>query len=115
MTRMPSAVRRAQTAGLSRLRVLPGWATGLPAGFAASALAYAALTGLLWGLFDIRQVLDVALLYLLLTLVASAVWGYRVGLIAAVAADLLVNFFFIPPLYRLTVQRPANVAALSIF
>ena len=115
MTRMPSTVRRAQSAGLSRLRVLPGWATGLPAGFAVSALAYAALTGVLWGLFDIRQILDVALLYLLLTLVVSAVWGYRVGLIAAVAADLLVNFFFIAPLYRLTVQRPANVAALSIF
>ncbi len=85
------------------------------AGFAISIVAYAVLTAILWALLDVRQILDVALLYLLLTLVVSAVWGYRVGLVAALAADLLVNFFFIPPLFTFTVQEPANAAALAIF
>lgn len=97
---------------MQRLR---GLAAGVAAGTIASAAAYAALTAILWGLLGARQILDVALLYLLLTLVVSAIWGYRVGLTAAVAADLLVNFFFVPPLYTLTVQQSENVVALCIF
>ena len=115
MTRMSLLVRPARMAGTFSVPKLPTVALGPAMGFVASAAAYAALTAILWGLLGTRQILDVALLYLLLTLVVSAIWGYRVGLVAAVAADLLVNFFFVPPLYRLTVERSDNVAALSIF
>ncbi|MBI2765812.1 MAG: DUF4118 domain-containing protein [Chloroflexi bacterium] len=73
------------------------------------------LTVALAPVLDERHIADVSLLYLLLTLVAAGIWGYRVGLFAAVAADLLVNFFFIPPLHTFTVQEPTNVVALAIF
>ncbi len=82
---------------------------------AASLAAYAGLTAVLALLLDEHQILNIALVYLLLTLVVSAVWGYWVGVAGAVVADLLVNFFFVPPLYRFTVQAPANVLALLEF
>ncbi|MGH2633702.1 MAG: sensor histidine kinase [Tepidiformaceae bacterium] len=115
MTRMPLFARRVHVAAMPGWPAVPRWTTGIAVGFGATALAYAVLTGSLWGVFDTRDIQNVALLYLLLTLVVSAIWGYRVGLAAAVTGDLLVNFFFVPPLYRFTVQRPANVAALAIF
>jgi two-component system sensor histidine kinase KdpD len=78
-------------------------------------LATAALTLVLAPLLDEDHILNVALLYLLLTLLTSAVWGYAVGLFAAVLSDVLVNFFFLPPLHRVTVHEPENVAGLLIF
>ncbi len=73
------------------------------------------LTCLLAPLLDERHIVDVALLYLLLTLVVAARWGYGVGVFTAVAADLAVNFFYIPPLHRFTVQEPINLAGLLLF
>lgn len=84
-------------------------------GFALTAAALAAITVILAPLLDERQITNVALLYLLATLAAAAVWGYRVGIFAAVAADILVNFFFIPPLHRFTVARPGNIVTLILF
>jgi two-component system sensor histidine kinase KdpD len=77
--------------------------------------SYAAVTAALVPFLDEEQILDVALIYLLLTLVVAALWGYWVGLAGALLADLLVNFFFVQPLYTLTVQEPANVVTLGIF
>ena len=59
--------------------------------------------------------LNAALIFLLLTLVISAVWGRGVGLIAAVVTNLAFNVFFIEPLHTLTVQEPRNVVALAVF
>jgi two-component system sensor histidine kinase KdpD len=84
-------------------------------GFLLSVLAYSGLTAVLTFVFDQHQILDVALLYLMLTLVVAAFWGYGVGLTGAVLADLLVNFFFVPPVHTFTVQSPPNVLALAIF
>ncbi len=86
-----------------------------PGGFAATVLLYAVLTAALAPFLNDSQILDVALLYLLATLVVAAVWGYCVGLAGALLADLTVNFFFVPPLHTFTVQDPENVAALLIF
>lgn len=84
-------------------------------GLAVATLAYGMLTAALAPFLGGEAILDVALVYLLLTLVVASLWGYWVGLVAAIAADLLVNFFFVPPLHTFTVQKPANVAALFIF
>jgi two-component system sensor histidine kinase KdpD len=84
-------------------------------GLAVAAVAYAILTAALAPFLAANAILDVALVYLLLTLVVAALWGYWVGLVSAIAADLLVNFFFVPPLHKFTVQQPANVVALIIF
>lgn len=84
-------------------------------GLALAAGALAAITVILAPLVDERQITNVALLYLLATLAAAALWGYRVGIFAALTADILVNFFFIPPLHRFTVQRPENLVTLILF
>jgi two-component system sensor histidine kinase KdpD len=94
---------------------LPRWLLRPLTGVGISTLFLAALTGMLAPLLDERQLVAVALLYLLLTLVASAVWGYVVGLVTALVSNLLLNFFFVSPLHRFTVQRPENVAALLVF
>jgi len=75
----------------------------------------AALTGLLGPLLGEDEIVAVAMLFLLVVLLVSATWGYRVGLFSAVLADLLLNVFFVPPLHAVTVQEPRNVAALAIF
>ncbi|MBI2723549.1 MAG: DUF4118 domain-containing protein [Chloroflexi bacterium] len=59
--------------------------------------------------------LNEGLLFLLLTLLISAVWGWRVGLFAAILTNLSLNFFFVAPLHTLTVREPANYVALVVF
>jgi two-component system sensor histidine kinase KdpD len=59
--------------------------------------------------------LNAVLLFLLLTLLISAVWGRAVGLLAALLSNLAFNYFFIVPHHTLTVQEPSNVFGLAIF
>jgi two-component system sensor histidine kinase KdpD len=59
--------------------------------------------------------LNAVLLFLLLTLLISAVWGRGVGLLAALLSNLAFNYFFIAPQHTLTVQEPSNVFGLAIF
>src|SRR4051812_38573883 len=58
---------------------------------------------------------NVGFLFLLLTLVIASYWGRKVGLVAALIANLAFNFFFIDPVYRFTVDEPRNVLALVVF
>jgi len=55
------------------------------------------------------------LLYLLMVLAVATVGGTWPGLGAAVAADLLANWFFIPPIHTLTISAAQNVLALVVF
>ncbi|MES4791716.1 MAG: hypothetical protein C4321_00870 [Chloroflexota bacterium] len=100
--------------GLLGVRV-PGWTAGVRVGIAVSLGVLAALTGLLAPLLGEDDVVIVTILYLLVVLISSATWGYGVGLFSALLANLLLNIFFVPPLYTVTVQEPRNVAALVIF
>jgi two-component system sensor histidine kinase KdpD len=93
----------------------PGWLLKPLVGSVVVLSVMAILTAGLAPFVGEDEILNVALLYLLTTLVAAAIWGYRVGLVSAVVADLLVNFFFIPPLYGFTVQKPANILALLLY
>lgn len=85
------------------------------AGYLVATGALALLTAALAPLLDERHIVDVAMLYLLVTLLIAARWGYGAGIFSATAADLLVNFFYVPPLHRFTVQEPVNLAGLGIF
>jgi len=85
------------------------------AGAAAVLVVLVALTAALEPLFETGDFFNVALLYLLVTLGAAAAWGYRVGLVSAVASELLVNFFFVRPRHALTVQEPRNLVELAVF
>jgi two-component system sensor histidine kinase KdpD len=46
---------------------------------------------------------------------ASVTWGLRVALFTAVLCFVCWNFFFIPPLYQLTVYEPRDVVAIVLF
>ncbi|HEX5480763.1 MAG TPA: ATP-binding protein [Dehalococcoidia bacterium] len=85
--------------------------TGVIATVAATAL----LTSVLAPVQHRVGLLNEGLLLLLLTLAISAVWGWQVGLFAAVVTNLALNFFFVAPLHRLTVQDASNVVALVVF
>ena len=45
----------------------------------------------------------------------AALGGLRPALAAAVASDLLVNFFFVPPFHTLTVEDPDHVIVLVVY
>ncbi|MCJ2033377.1 sensor histidine kinase [Methylobacterium sp. J-068] len=55
-------------------------------------------------------------LILLTAIVAVAVrFGLGPSLLAVVAASLAYNFFFLPPVYTLTIADPTNIAAFLLF
>src|SRR3974390_3485191 len=60
-------------------------------------------------------VLSLAVLYLLAIIPVAAAWGtvYAVGV--AIGSMLCFNFFFLPPLYTLTLQDERNWFALVVF
>ena len=57
----------------------------------------------------------VALSYLLLVLLAATEWGLLEASVLAAAASLAYNFFFLPPVGRLTIAEPENLASFVAF
>lgn len=49
------------------------------------------------------------LLYLVPVIATASFYGFRAGLVAAVAAGIAYNFFFLPPVYTFIIYSPANV------
>ena len=82
---------------------------------AASAGALALVTGTIELLEGHVPVLSLAVLYLLAIIPVAVAWGivYAVG--TAIGSMLAFNFFFLPPLYTLTLQDTRNWLALLVF
>jgi K+-sensing histidine kinase KdpD len=78
-------------------------------------LAAVILTAIFASFQDERRLPDVAMLYLALTLVSAVTWGYVIGAYSAVLTNVLLNFFFIPPLHEFNVADRGNVAGLVLF
>ena len=57
----------------------------------------------------------VALTLLLLVLILAAEWGLRYSVLVALAATILYNFYFLPPIGTFTVSDPQNWLALFAF
>lgn len=57
----------------------------------------------------------VALSFLVVVLLTSAYWGFRIALFTAFAATALFNFFFLPPFGTFTIADPQNWIALLTF
>jgi two-component system sensor histidine kinase KdpD len=57
----------------------------------------------------------VALAFLLLVLFVALFWGRRPALLASVLAMFSFNFFFLPPLYTLSIAHSENWVALAAF
>jgi len=85
---------------------------------AGGALAVAALPALTALLAAYRQQLDLSddlLIYLVAVVAATVVGGFWPGVIAAVAACLLLNWYFTEPLHTFTIAEPRNLLALVLF
>ena len=54
------------------------------------------------------------LIYLLPVIATATLFGLRASLVASFAAALAYNFFFLPPLYTLTISDPQNVVTLLV-
>src|SRR6516164_2204992 len=57
----------------------------------------------------------IALVFLIAVLFASAYWGLRYAVVLSIVATASFNFFFLPPLYTLTISDPQNWVALVAF
>jgi two-component system sensor histidine kinase KdpD len=82
------------------------------------ALAFVVLFALTGAMLLVRSDLDrthVALLYLLVVLIASAVVGRALGVTLSVCAFLLFDWFFIPPYDTLAVTNPLDWLVLASF
>jgi K+-sensing histidine kinase KdpD len=85
---------------------------------AGAALGVVGLAGLTAGLIPARASLSLAsvvLIYLSAVVVVAVAGGVRHALAAAVASDLLVNFFFVPPYHTLMVESRDHVITLVVF
>jgi two-component system sensor histidine kinase KdpD len=58
---------------------------------------------------------DDLLIYLVAVVAVAIVGGFWPAVLAAVAASLLLNWFFTPPLHAFTIDRPENLLALLLF
>lgn len=80
-----------------------------------SLLCTAVVTALLVPFREQINSTTTALAYLLVVLFVALFWGSRPALVASVFAVLCLNFFFLPPLYTLSVAHAENWVALFAF
>jgi two-component system sensor histidine kinase KdpD len=100
-------VRRSRPRSLPRRRIALG--------FGLAAVALPALTAVLNALGSHITLPSVLLLYLLVVMVVAAVGGLWPALAAAVAGDLLANWYFTPPTHTFTIGAGQNLLALCVF
>jgi two-component system sensor histidine kinase KdpD len=84
--------------------------------------AWAGAVALVAGVTGICEILvrvvsqeALGMVFLAAVVAASVTWGLRVALFTAVLSFMSWNFFFIPPLYQLTVEQPRDVVAIVLF
>jgi two-component system sensor histidine kinase KdpD len=85
---------------------------------AAVALAAAVLPLLTYVLTIFRPHLDIAdelLIYLVVVVAITVVGGFWPAVLAAVAASLLLNWYFTEPIHTFTIQQPKELLALLLF
>ncbi len=84
-------------------------------GVAATLVAIATGTLLVYPLKSVAPVVSLGVVYLPAILLISTVWGLRLGLFASIASAAAFNFFQIPPLHRFTIAEEENWVALIAF
>jgi two-component system sensor histidine kinase KdpD len=93
--------------GITRQRQIFGWALAI-------ALAPLATLILATSRSNINLTSDV-LGFLVVVIVVALVGGFLPAVAEAVAASLLLNYYFTPPLYQFTIAEANNVLALVVF
>jgi len=66
-------------------------------------------------LVRVLDVQNIALVFLMAVLTSAVTGGLRPALLASVLSAFAFNFFFLPPLYTLTIADPESVIALGFF
>ncbi len=95
----------ARGARLGRARIVWGWLVGV--------LGPVVLT-LLLNTVDLGLANDM-LLFLALTVAAALLGGLLPALASAALGTFLLNYYYTPPLHRITIADPKNIVALAIF
>ncbi len=95
-----------------------GAAIGVRRRLAGVALA-AVLLPLLTAVLAARRVhlnlADVVLVYLVAVVIITVIGGFWPAVLAAVAASLLLNWYFTQPIHTFTIQQPRELLALLLF
>lgn len=84
-------------------------------GLALGVVGLGAFTAALIPARDTIALTSIALLYLVPVVVVGGVGGVWLGVAAAVASDLLLNWFFVAPYHTLAVARRDNLIALLVY
>ena len=95
----------ARGARLGRSRIVAGWLVGVLG---------PVILALLLNTVDLGLANDM-LLFLALTVAAALLGGLLPALASAAFGSLLLNYYYTPPLHRLTVADPRNIVAIVIF
>uniref|UniRef100_UPI002A814FB7 ATP-binding protein n=1 Tax=Streptomyces sp. CRN 30 TaxID=3075613 RepID=UPI002A814FB7 len=95
----------ARGARLGPARLLCGWLAGIGGPLLLTPLLDSVHLGLA----------NDVLLYLALTVAAALLGGLYPALASAAVGSLLLNWFFTPPVSRMTISDPVNILALAIF
>jgi two-component system sensor histidine kinase KdpD len=85
------------------------------AGYFGAVFGTAILTALLASFHEQVNSTTIALAFLLMVLFVALFWGSRPALLASVLGVFSFNFFFLPPLYTLSIAHPQNWVALTAF
>lgn len=85
------------------------------AGFVTGAVLLSALTVVATALRSHLEFGADVPVYLLVVVVTSLVGGFYPALASAVAASLLLNFYFVSPVHTLTVDHASSIVALVVF
>ncbi|MER7691407.1 sensor histidine kinase KdpD [Streptomyces sp. NPDC097610] len=95
----------ARGARLGRSRIIWGWLIGVGG---------PVVLALLLNTIDLGLANDM-LLFLTVTVAAALLGGLFPALASAAFGSLLLNYFYTPPLHRLTIADPKNIVAIVIF
>jgi two-component system sensor histidine kinase KdpD len=101
-------------------RVLPRLSSGLTtrrrlAGLLVGAVLFAILVPVCAAFRDDLALGSDLLLFLLAVVICALVGGIVPALAAAVIASLLLDYYFVAPLHRLSISRGENILALAVF
>ena len=97
---------------MPRARLPADW--GKVSGYGWSAAMVEGVTAVGLALFNVLDLGNVALLYMLPVMAAASLFGLRTGLFAGLASSLAYNFFFLPPTGTLTVSNPENIVSIIV-
>ena len=85
------------------------------AGYFGAVVGTGVVTALLAPFHEQINSTTVALAFLLVVIFVALFWGSRPALLASVLGMFCLNFFFLPPLYTLSIAHSQNWVALTVF